>query len=193
MEGVVRRAVLAGPRPGRERVPADARVGREALEQAVLALDAVRDELLHRVHRTGGGVLVHEIRPHPVGCKQHDLVCERPLLLGRGGRASAGCRDRHQKCCDQRSHCPYGHGPTCHRSSPSPDVSDGATLTRRAPKCKRSPYRHRRDTGRRQWATCPSFRRSAGTTTGMPRSSLTPERDSCPGASQCSIGASTTS
>ncbi len=42
VEGVVRRAVLARPRSRRERVPADARVGREALREAVRAADAAR-------------------------------------------------------------------------------------------------------------------------------------------------------
>ena len=45
VERVVRRAVLARPGAGRERVPPDARVRREALEQAVLAGDALLHEL----------------------------------------------------------------------------------------------------------------------------------------------------
>ena len=72
VERVVRRAVLARPRAGRERVPPDAGVGREALQEAVLALQPSVHQLTHRRHGALLRVLVDQVRPHAVGREEDD-------------------------------------------------------------------------------------------------------------------------
>ena len=54
--------------------PADAGVRREGLEQAVVALDARRHQVVERRHRALVGVLVDQVRPHAVGGEEDRLL-----------------------------------------------------------------------------------------------------------------------
>ncbi len=99
VEGVVRRAVLRRVRAGGHRVPADARVGREGLEHAVLAGRSSVHQFLVRRHVARLGVLLHQVRPHPVGGEEDDLLDRPHLVVSPGaGRTSTERRD-HDHCC----------------------------------------------------------------------------------------------
>ena len=86
VERVVGGAALARVGSGRERVPADAGVRREGLNESVIAADALLHEGLVRRHEACGCVRLHEVRAHPVRGEEDRLLSAR-LVAGRfGGR-----------------------------------------------------------------------------------------------------------
>ena len=100
VEGVVRRAVHAGPRTGREAVPARARVRRRLREEPLAAgLGARLEELRDRRHRLVRRVVRGEILAHAVGDEE-----DRGALSPAQGRSR---RLRRRRPSDARKDSEY--------------------------------------------------------------------------------------
>ena len=164
-ERVVRRAVLGRIGARRHRVPADAGVGRERLEHPVRAGHAVLHQILVGGHRAGLGVFLHQVRPHPVRCEQHDLLDGPDVIdLFRAGRAGTDCHHyRSRRDCD--GHEPKSAKSPCHRSPPPPRSPGRSQTYNPAPPSTMSLRRQAAagatitaDRGARVSVWCPAFR-----------------------------------